>query len=162
MGCEVALTRYASAMTLEGAGAEPVFRWPLRVYWEDTDGAGIVYYANYLKFLERARTELLRAWGCDQHELARREGVVFVVRGIAVEFLRPARLDDELNVAVSRLRAGASRVEMAQYVIRGDERLLEASVKLACVRIDTFLPVRLPRSVRELLAGRSSGRPKTE
>ena len=162
MGCEAALARYASAMTVEGAGAEPVFRWPLRVYWEDTDGAGIVYYANYLKFLERARTELLRVWGCDQHELARREGVVFVVRGIAVEFLRPARLDDELIVAVARLRAGARRVEMAQYVTRGDERLLEASVKLACVRIDSFLPVRLPRSVRELLAGRSSGRPKTE
>jgi acyl-CoA thioester hydrolase len=88
--------------------------------------------------------------------------VVFVVRGIAVEFLRPARLDDELIVAVTRLRAGASRVEMAQCVARDNERLLEASVKLACVRIDSFLPVRLPRSVRVLLAGRSSGRPKTE
>jgi acyl-CoA thioester hydrolase len=149
-------------MTLERAGAEPIFRWPLRVYWEDTDGAGIVYYANYLKFLERARTELLRAWGCEQQELARREGVVFVVRGIAVEFLRPARLDDELIVAVTRLRAGASRVEVTQCVARDNERLLEASVKLACVRIDSFLPVRLPRSVRVLLAGRSSGRPKTE
>jgi acyl-CoA thioester hydrolase len=146
-------------MTLEREEAEPVFRWPLRVYWEDTDGAGIVYYANYLKYLERARTELLRALGCGQQELAQREGVVFVVRGIAAEFLRPARLDDELIVAITRLRAGASRVEMAQDVARGNERLLEASVKLACVRIDSFLPVRLPRSVRELLAGRSSGRP---
>jgi acyl-CoA thioester hydrolase len=162
VGCEAALARYAYAMTLEAAEAEPIFRWPLRVYWEDTDGAGIVYYANYLKFLERARTELLRAWGCGQQELARREGVVFVVRGIAVEFLRPARLDDALIVAVTRLRAGASRVEMAQCVARDNERLLEASVKLACVRIDSFLPVRLPRSVRVLLAGRSSGRPKTE
>ena len=149
-------------MALERADDEPVFRWRLRVYWEDTDGAGIVYYANYLKYLERARTEFLRALECGQQELARRERVVFVVRAIAAEFLRPARLDDELIVAVTRLRAGASRVEMAQYVTRGDERLLVASVKLACVRIDSFLPVRLPRSVRELLAGRSSGRPKTE
>ncbi|MCC7082468.1 MAG: tol-pal system-associated acyl-CoA thioesterase [Burkholderiales bacterium] len=143
----------------ERAKEEPVFHWRLRTYWEDTDGAGIVYYANYLKYLERARTELLRALGCGQQDLACREGVVFVVRALAVEFLRPARLDDELSVAVARLHAGASRVEMAQYIARGEERLLEASVKLACVRIDSFLPVRLPRSVRELLAGRSSGRP---
>lgn len=144
------------------ASEEPLFRWPLRVYWEDTDGAGIVYYANYLKYLERARTEWLRASGCGQHELALRDGVVFVVRAIAAEFLRPARLDDELIVAITRLRAGASRVAMQQCVARGNERLLEADVKLACVRIDSFLPVRLPRSVRELLAGRSSGRPKSE
>ncbi|MPZ43939.1 MAG: tol-pal system-associated acyl-CoA thioesterase [Betaproteobacteria bacterium] len=149
-------------MTLERADDEPVFRWRLRVYWEDTDGAGIVYYANYLKYLERARTELLRVLGCDQQELARREGVVFVVRAIAAEFLRPARLDDELIVVISRLSAAASRVEMEQYVARDNERLLEASVKLACVNIDSFLPVRLPRSLRELLADRSSGRPKTE
>ncbi|MGH8635992.1 MAG: tol-pal system-associated acyl-CoA thioesterase [Burkholderiales bacterium] len=149
-------------MTLERADDEPVFRWRLRVYWEDTDGAGIVYYANYLKYLERARTELLRALGCDQQELARREGVVFVVRAIAAEFLRPARLDDELIVVTSRLGVAASRVEMEQHIARDNERLLEASVKLACVNIDSFLPVRLPRSLRELLADRSSGRPKTE
>jgi acyl-CoA thioester hydrolase len=149
-------------MALERADDESVFRWRLRVYWEDTDGAGIVYYANYLKYLERARTEFLRALECGQQELARRQGVVFVVRAIAAEFLRPARLDDELIVAVARLRLGASRVEMEQYVARDNERLLEASVKLACVKIDSFLPVRLPRGVRELLAGRSSGRPKNE
>jgi acyl-CoA thioester hydrolase len=149
-------------MSLEGSETEPVFRWPVRVYWEDTDGAGIVYYANYLKYLERARTEWLRAAGCEQQELLRREGVAFVVRTINAQFLRPARLDDALNVAVSRLRLGAGFVEMDQHVARGNERLLEASVKLACVRIDSFLPVRLPRSVRELLAGRSSGRPENE
>ena len=159
---EVAPERYASAMALERADDEPVFRWRLRVYWEDTDAAGVVYYANYLKYLERARTEFLRALECGQQELARREGVVFVVRAIAAEFLRPARLDDELIVSIARLDMGASRIEMAQCVARENERLLAASVKLACVNIDSFLPVRLPRSVRELLAGRSSGRPKTE
>jgi acyl-CoA thioester hydrolase len=149
-------------MTFERAHDADVFRWRLRVYWEDTDAAGIVYYANYLKYLERARTEFLRARECGQQELARREGVAFVVRAIAAEFLRPARLDDELIVSVARLAPGASRIEMTQYVTRGNERLLEASVKLACVKLDSFLPVRLPRSVRELLADRSSGRPKTE
>jgi acyl-CoA thioester hydrolase len=149
-------------MSRDGAVAEPVFRWRVRVYWEDTDGAGIVYYANYLRYLERARTEWLRSLGSEQQELAQRERVAFVVRAIAAEFLRPARLDDELIVAIARLRVGASAVEMQQYVVRSNERLLEASVKLACVRIDSFLPVRLPRSVRGLIAGRSSERPKTE
>ena len=138
------------------------FRWALRVYWEDTDGAGIVYYANYLKYLERARTEWLRSLGCEQQELARREGVVFVVRAIPAEFLRPARLDDVLIVAISRLRVDAALIEMHQHILRDNERLFDAGVKLACVRIDSFLPVRLPRSVRELLADRSSGRPKAE
>lgn len=138
------------------------FTWPVRVYWEDTDGAGIVYYANYLKYLERARTEWLRSLGCGQHALARSEGVAFVVRTLHAQFLRPARLDDELVVAVSRLRLGASLVEMKQTVARADERLLEADVKLACVNIDSFLPVRLPRSIRGLLADRSSGRPTNE
>src|SRR5690554_2513306 len=90
------------------------FRWPVRVYWEDTDAAGIVYYANYLKYLERARTEWLRALGCEQTELARRERVCFVVRAITVDFLRPARLDDSLIVVISRLRLGAASVEMQQ------------------------------------------------
>jgi acyl-CoA thioester hydrolase len=149
-------------MAFERADDAAVFRWRLRVYWEDTDATGIVYYANYLKYLERARTEFLRALQCGQQQLARREGVAFVVRSMAAEFLRPARLDDELIVSVARLGTGASVIEMQQCVARDNERLLEASVKLACVKLDSFLPVRLPRSVRELLAGRSSGRPKTE
>lgn len=153
--------RYAYAMTTEPPEGER-FRWPVRVYWEDTDGAGIVYYANYLKYLERARTEWLRALGCGQQELAQRERVVFVVRAIAAEFLRPARLDDALIVAIARLRVGAGLIEMEQHIARDNERLLQANVKLACVRIDSFLPVRLPRSVRGLLADRSSGRQTNE
>ncbi len=138
------------------------FRLPVRIYWEDTDGAAIVYYANYLKFLERARTEWLRSLGYNQRELAQREGIAFVVRAINARFLRPARLDDELVVAVSRLRTGASLVEMKQTIARADELLFEADVELACVRINSFLPVRLPRSIRGLLADRSSGRPTIE
>jgi acyl-CoA thioester hydrolase len=147
----------------EEEGDDPIlFHWPLRVYWEDTDAGGIVYYANYLRFLERARTEWLRSLGCEQRSLARSENVVFVVRSLQAEFLRPARLDDALIVAISRLRLGPGYVEMAQHVARDNERLFEAVVKLACVNISSFLPVRLPRSLRELLAARSPGRSQSE
>lgn len=124
-----------------------------RVYWEDTDAGGIVYYANYLKFLERARTEWLRSLGHDQTGLARREQIVFVVRSVTVEYLRPARLDDELSIGVSLVRCGASIMELQQRIERQNERLVSADVKLACVRIAAFQPVRIPRALRELLAG---------
>jgi len=124
-----------------------------RVYWEDTDGGGIVYYANYLKFLERARTEWLRSLGYDQTALARREQVVFVVRSVAVEFLRPARLDDQLSIGVAMVRCGASIIELEQWIERENERLVSADVKLACVRIAAFQPVRIPRALREVFAG---------
>jgi acyl-CoA thioester hydrolase len=139
-----------------------VFRFKLRVYWEDTDGAGIVYYANYLKFLERARTEWLRTLGFGQSELAERHGVVFVVRSVAVEFLRPARLDDEIEVTVFQPRLGASTVELDQFVERGNERLVSAGVKLACVRIAAFQPARIPRALRAVFAGRLSGNQSAE
>ncbi|MCC6533270.1 MAG: tol-pal system-associated acyl-CoA thioesterase [Burkholderiales bacterium] len=131
----------------------PLYELKLRVYWEDTDGAGIVYYANYLKFLERARTEWLRSRGHDQSELARAQGVVFVVRSLAVEFLRPARLDDELIVSVSDVKAGAGTLTLEQAIMRGDERLVSAGVKLACVRIAAFQPSRIPRALRALFSG---------
>jgi tol-pal system-associated acyl-CoA thioesterase len=124
----------------------------VRVYWEDTDGAGIVYYANYLKFLERARTEWLRCLGFDQSALASRFGIVFVVRSIAAEFLRPARLDDQLDVSVSIGELGASVVEMTQTIARRGERLVSADVKLACVRIAALKPARIPPELRDTFA----------
>lgn len=129
------------------------FRFNVRIYWEDTDGAGIVYYANYLRFLERARTEWLRAAGYDQGVLAREHGIAFVVRSISAEFLRPARLDDELAVTVAVVERGASTVVISQHIERGDACLLRASVKLACVRIAAFQPTRIPQVLRALLAG---------
>ena len=124
-----------------------------RVYWEDTDGAGIVYYANYLKYLERARTEWLRSLGHEQTALARNEQVVFVVRSLTVDFLRPARLDDELCISVAGVQAGASAVCMQQRITRDSERLVLAGVKLACVNITALQPVRIPRALREVLPG---------
>lgn len=128
---------------------DKAFALTVRVYWEDTDGAGIVYYANYLKFLERSRTEWLRQHGYDQSALADRCGIVFVVRSIAAEFLRPARLDDELEVSVSISELGASVISMTQSIMRGAARLVSADVKLACVRISTLKPARIPPELRD-------------
>ncbi len=126
--------------------AEP-FSWPVRVYYEDTDGAGVVYYANYLKFLERARTEWLRALGHEQPELAEREGVVFVVRALSIDYLRPARFNDSLRVTVAVANRGAARLDLAQRVLRGDAVLATADVNVACVRRGTFRPVRIPKDL---------------
>jgi acyl-CoA thioester hydrolase len=131
-------------------GSAPLFCLKQRVYWEDTDAGGVVYYANYLKFLERARTEWLRSLGHDQGELARRDGVVFVVRSVNIDFLRPARLDDEIVASIATLAAGASVVLLRQYIERENERIVCADVKLACVRIATFQPARIPLYLRPI------------
>ena len=131
-------------------------RHPVRVYYEDTDLAGIVYYANYLRFLERGRTEALRAAGVDQGRLGRERGIVFAVRRVAIEYLRPARLDDLLTVttAITRLR-GAS-VEMRQAVWLGDAPLATAEVTVAAMTVDGR-PARLPTDIREVFSALPTG-----
>jgi acyl-CoA thioester hydrolase len=126
--------------------AQP-FSWPVRVYYEDTDRGGVVYHANYLKYLERARTEWLRALGFEQTALAVVHGVIFVVRSISLEYLKPARFDDALNVGVELRETGASRIAMQQYVRRGAEELVAAQVEIACVNTMSFKPVRIPGPV---------------
>ena len=121
------------------------FNWPVRVYHEDTDGAGVVYYANYLRYFERARTEWLRALGFEQPELAVQHQVVFVVRSINVEYLLPARFNDALKISVELDNAGASQITMTQRVFRGDEVLVEARVRLACINQADMKPVRMPK-----------------
>jgi acyl-CoA thioester hydrolase len=128
----------------EGTGTEP-FTWPVRVYYEDTDAGGVVYYANYMKFAERARTEWLRALGFEQTELAAREKIAFVVRSAAIEFLAPARFDDALRVTVELIKVGAGQIDLNQRVLRGDEVLAAVTVKIVCVRVATMRPVRLPQ-----------------
>jgi len=121
----------------------------VRVYYEDTDAGGVVYFANYLKFAERARTELLRILGIEQSRLAGDAGVVFVVRRCVVDFLRPARLDDrlEIHTGVSDIR-GAS-VDLHQSVCRNGDELVCMDVRIACIkRADPGRPVRLPQGVR--------------
>jgi acyl-CoA thioester hydrolase len=125
------------------------FVWPVRVYYEGTDAAGIVYYANYLRYFERARTEWLRASGFEQTELATRHGVVFVVRSIAVDYLRPARFNDALDISVELGEVSASQISMLQRVVRGDDTLVEAVVRVVCVNLVAMKPVRIPKPLLE-------------
>lgn len=118
----------------------------LRVYYEDTDFGGVVYYANYLKFIERGRTELLRALGVDQVAL-KEAGAVFVVRRLTAEYLTPARFDDVLSVTTAVERVGGASVEMAQEVRRGDSVLFRATVQVACMDA-SGRPRRLPTELR--------------
>jgi acyl-CoA thioester hydrolase len=134
-----------------------VFSWPARVYWEDTDGGAIVYYANYLRFLERSRTEWLRAHGHSQQQLAREEGVLFTVVSIQVDYRAPARLDDELEITCEPRPEGAASLRFAQRVYRkaaagaAAVALVEADVRVACVDARTLKPRRLPQFLREAL-----------
>lgn len=123
--------------------------WPVRVYYEDTDSSGVVYYANYLRFLERARTEWLRAAGFEQTELAQVHEVVFVVTALTIEYRRPARFNDSLSVSVEPAELGASRIVLLQRVLRGASEIAVASVRLACVNTATFKPARIPGPVAE-------------
>jgi len=119
------------------------------VYWEDTDGGGIVYYANYLRYLERARTEWLRSLGFSQQQLARDPGIVFAVVSLNIDYRRPAKLDDELLVTCEPSVEGAVTIRFAQRIHRkdaGDSNtlLVEADVRVACVDASTLRPRRLP------------------
>ena len=129
------------------------FSWPARVYWEDTDGGGIVYYANYLRFLERARTEWLRSLGFSQREMAREPGVLFAVVSLSVDYRRPARLDDELIITCEPRADGAVCMRFAQRILRAAETepLVSAEVRVACVDARTLRPTKLPDPLRAAL-----------
>lgn len=120
------------------------FTFPVRVYWEDTDAGRVVYYASYLKFLERARTEWLRAIGIDQVKLLREERLQFVVVEANVRYHRPARFDDELVVSVTLESLRGASVEMGQEVRRAGELLVSATVRAACIDAETLKPRPLP------------------
>jgi len=121
-----------------------VFTWAARVYWEDTDGGGIVYYANYLRFLERARSEWLRSLGHSQQELAQTPGILFAVAGLAIEYRRPARLDDELTITCEPGLERATVLRFAQRILVDTKLLVEADVRVVCVDARTLKPKRLP------------------
>lgn len=129
--------------------SSPDFSWPVRVYWEDTDAGGVVYYANYLKFLERARTEWLRALGIDQKELAGQDGVLFVVRRVEADYLKSACFDDALTVDCRLEAVGGASLAIGQSVRRGEAVLLTARVKVACVTTGQFKPARIPAHILE-------------
>jgi tol-pal system-associated acyl-CoA thioesterase len=124
------------------------FVWRARVYWEDTDGGGVVYYANYLKFMERARTEWLRAMGHSQSELAHQYGYVFAVAEVKLNYRKPARLDDELLITCVPVPEGRVSIRFQQTISRGDVVLAEGEVRVACVDAKTFRPRSLPDFIK--------------
>jgi len=136
-----------------------VFRWPVRVYWEDTDAGGIVFYANYLKFFERARTEWLRALGVGQQALRDAEGGFFVVSETVVRYRLPARLDDELWVTAGLGESGRASLRVVQQAWRGGELLCEGDIRIGWVDARTLRPGRIPATITAAL---STSRPPSE
>ncbi len=125
------------------------FAWPIRVYYEDTDAGGVVYHAGYLRFLERARTEWLRAHGIDQSRLTAEHGVLFAVVGMELAFRAPARLDDELLATCVLSGRGGASLEFSQQLVRprDDALLVSARVRAACLEASSFRPRGIPEHV---------------
>ncbi|SNR62638.1 acyl-CoA thioester hydrolase [Methylobacillus rhizosphaerae] len=127
------------------------FHWPVRVYYEDTDSGGVVYHADYLRFMERARTEFLRSLGFGQAKLKDEYGVLFVVRSLALQYRRPARFDDALEVVTQLKELGRSLMKFEQQIYRDDELLIDAAVDIVCIDAEQFRPVSIPAAVRNMI-----------
>ena len=125
------------------------FSIPIRVYYEDTDAGGVVYYANYLRFMERARTEWLRNLGFEQDELSTKDGVVFAVRSASLEFVKAARFNEQLRVTAEVIKQGKASVTFKQTITREDDLVCSGEIKLACVDAEKFLPKAIPRAIAD-------------
>jgi acyl-CoA thioester hydrolase len=130
------------------------FALAVRVYYEDTDAAGIVYYANYFRFIERGRTEFLRTLGHDQHAMMQ-EGIAFAVRSANAEFLKPAKLDDLLTVETSVASLGRAQMTFVQRILRDHELLLDAKIRVVCIDPVRGKPIPMPRALHEQLSALS-------
>ena len=124
-----------------------LFEWPIRVYYEDTDAGGVVYHANYLNFMERARTEWLRSLGFEQTELKATMGVIFVVRGLKLKYRRPACFNDQLVITTKLIKVGRSLLEFQQTIQRQNELLTEATIEVVCVDAQQFKPTSIPGAI---------------
>ena len=125
--------------------------FPFQIYWEDTDGGGIVYYANYLKFAERARTDMLRGLNINQKEVMTDSGHIFVVRDCQIEYLKPAKMDDSLLVHTEIITTKGATLKMKQRIYRNQDLLIDSSVRVAMLDKETGRPVRLRSDVKEKL-----------
>ena len=123
------------------------FIWPVRVYYEDTDAGGVVFYANYLKFFERARTEMLRAMGYEQDELIATKGIIFVVRSVQIDYLSPARFNEQLQVSAKVSLAKKASLTFEQVITRGNDVLCKGSVRIACLDARTMRPKVIPETL---------------
>ena len=126
-----------------------LFTLPVRVYFQDTDAGGVVYHASYVNFMERARTEWMRGFGFTNAGLMKELGVVFVVRSLKLDYLKPALLDDLITVSAHLKEIGRSRVTLLQTIMRGEEKLVEAEIHLVSVSLESFKPVSVPEVLRE-------------
>lgn len=134
------------------------FRLPIRIYWEDTDAAGIVFYANYLKFFERARTEWLRSFGLEQERVRAERGIAFVVTDTTLRYFVPARLDDMIEVTVQVERLGQASLVVAQQARRDDRVLAKGTIRVGCVDLGTFRPRRIPDDILTRITSSSTSR----
>ncbi len=132
------------------------FIWPVRVYYEDTDAGGVVFYANYLKFFERARTEMLRAMGYEQDELIATEGVIFVVRFVQVDYLSPARFNEQLQVSAEVSLAKKASLTFEQVITRGDNVLCKSIIRIACLDAQTMRPKAIPETLFRAILERTT------
>jgi len=124
-----------------------IFHWPVRVYYEDTDSGGVVYYANYLKFFERARTEMLRSKGFEQDKMIVEQKLIFVVRSVQVGYLKPARFNESLDVSAQVNTVKKVTLDFEQYITRGDEVLCQGRIRIACLDVKTQKPKRIPETL---------------
>lgn len=127
------------------------FSWPVRVYYEDTDAGGVVFYANYLKFFERARTEMLRSFGFEQDSLITEDNVIFVVRSISVDYLKPARFNEQINVSAKIIENKKTSLIFEQSITREQELLCNGTVRIACVDAKSMRPKPIPVAILEQL-----------
>ena len=131
------------------------FKWPTRVYYEDTDSGGVVYYANYLKFMERARTEYLRHFGFEQDELIKNEKIIFAVRHISIDYHKPAHFNDLLSVTARVVDCKKASMVFEQSIVRDNDQTLLCSgtVRIASLQADTLKPCKIPQSILEVASG---------
>jgi acyl-CoA thioester hydrolase len=131
------------------------FSWPVRVYYEDTDAGGVVYYANYLKFLERARTEYLRKLGFEQDQLKQEYGIIFAVHSLSIKYQKPAVFNDALTVSAEIIEQGNARLTFKQMITRDKDNtsICSADVIIACLNAEKFSPTRIPLPIQEVLHG---------
>ena len=127
------------------------FSLSIRIYFEDTDSGGVVYHSNYLKFMERARTEWLRSIGIDQRHLKQDNHIMFVVHRIDIQYKLPARFNDDLIVKSELKNIGSSKIEFRQMIYRNDEMLIDANVDIACIDSEKFKPVRIPPTIKQTM-----------
>ena len=125
------------------------FKWSVRIYFEDTDSGGVVYHSNYLKFMERARTEWLRSLNLNQADLKKKDKIMFVVAKVYIDYKKAAQFNDTLDIETSVDNIGASKVDLTQNIMKNSELYTSAKVSIACIHSETFKPQRIPKLIKQ-------------